>query len=104
MQMKPTGNHVLVKHVPAPETSGGIHLLPTSINNSDVLRLQVVSTGPGRRTKKGALVPVEVQAGDVVLWQSYRSAPQPVADGFYLIDAAEIMGVIYRSVPGPAAA
>lgn len=54
--------------------------------------------------KKGALVPVEVQAGDVVLWQSYRSAPQPVADGVYLIDAAEIMGVIYRSSPGPAAA
>lgn len=94
--MKPTGNHVFVKRLPSPVSSGGIQLLPTDINASDVLRFQVLSVGPGRRTKKGAVVPVEAHAGDVILWQSYSAAPQELAKGIYLIDAKDILGVLER--------
>lgn len=93
---KPTGNHVFVKRLPSPVSSGGIHLLSSDINASDVLRFQVVSVGPGRRTKKGALVPIEAHEGDYILWQSYTGAPEPLTDGIYMIDAKDILGILER--------
>lgn len=68
MNLKPTGNKVLVEPFPPPEKSTGGIMLPTQYQlPSGVGR--VLAVGPGKYNRKGVLVPVDLQPGDVVQYR-----------------------------------
>jgi chaperonin GroES len=55
------------------QTAGGI-ILPES-TQSKVNEGEVVSVGPGLRTKEGAVLPITVKIGDKVLLPEYGGVP-----------------------------
>ncbi len=62
------GSRVLVDRAAANDKSAGGIYLPGKDN--DQLRGTVVAVGPGRMLDSGAVVPMTVQNGDVVLFDS----------------------------------
>jgi len=70
MSLKPLGNRVVVEPIEMEEmTSGGIVLPETAKEKPQ--KGKILSIGPGDRDEKGARVPMDVKAGDVVLYAKY---------------------------------
>ena len=70
MNIRPIHDRILVKRIEAdPKTAGGL-FIPDNAKEKPVEGL-VVSVGSGVRTKDGVLVPLDVKAGDRVLFSKY---------------------------------
>ena len=72
--IKPIGGRLLIrKDAEKTESKGGI-FFPTqtaAVPKSELVHGEVLAAGPGRRSKKGALIPHGLQAGDRVMFGFY---------------------------------
>jgi chaperonin GroES len=83
MTLKPLADRVVVKPSQAEEkTKGGI-IVPDTAKEKPVWG-EVVAVGPGRVSDDGKLVPMEVKAGDRVLYGKY-SGTEVTVDGEELL-------------------
>jgi chaperonin GroES len=70
MKFKPLNDYVLVSHVKADEkTSGGIIIPDTAKEKPQ--EGKVIAAGLGRRDRDGNRIPMEVKAGDRILFGKY---------------------------------
>lgn len=70
MKLKPLGNRVVIEPLEAEEvTAGGIVLPETAKEKPQKGR--VLSAGPGERDEDGKYIPMDVKAGDTVLFAKY---------------------------------
>jgi len=94
--LKPTKDYIAVRReTPEHTTSTGIMLvLPVDASQEPAVG-EVIAVGPGRRNKRGELVPVSVKPGDRVLIGHYAGDTVKVGgDDIVLIKDDEILGVI----------
>ena len=69
-KVRPLHNRLIVKRVDEEEkTSGGI-IIPDSAKEKPQ-QGNVVAVGPGKRDDKGKVIPMDVKAGDRVLFSKY---------------------------------
>jgi chaperonin GroES len=72
MTLTPLSNHLILSPVP-PITMGLIHLPESSkLNPAEGI---VVAVGPGKRSKSGQRIPLEVKVGDRVLCNRQMADP-----------------------------
>ena len=84
MKLKPLADRVIIKPLPAEErTKGGI-IVPDTAKEKPVMG-EVVAVGPGKRGDDGKIVPMEVKAGDKVLYGKYSGTEVTVDGEEYLI-------------------
>jgi len=70
MGLKPIGDRIIVRRQAAEEkTSGGIILPDTAQNKPQ--RGEVIAVGPGKLKKDGKRAPMQLKAGDQVLFTSW---------------------------------
>lgn len=70
MKLKPLGNRVVIEPLEAEEvTAGGIVLPETAKEKPQKGKVQ--SIGPGDRDEDGDYIPMDVKAGDTVLFAKY---------------------------------
>ena len=70
MSLKPLGNRVVVEPIEQEEvTTGGIVLPETAKEKPQ--KGKVLSVGPGDRDEDGKRIPMDVSAGDTVLFAKY---------------------------------
>jgi chaperonin GroES len=70
MQLKPLGNRLVIEPIEQEEiTAGGIVLPETAKEKPQ--KGKVISTGPGDRDEDGDRIPMDVKAGDTVLFAKY---------------------------------
>jgi chaperonin GroES len=82
--MKPLADRVVIKPSPAEEkTKGGI-ILPDTAKEKPVVG-EVVAVGPGKVADDGKKIPMEVKAGDKVLYGKYSGTEVTVDGEEYLI-------------------
>jgi len=83
MTLKPLADRVVVKPSPAEEkTKGGI-IVPDTAKEKPVWG-EVIAVGPGRVSDDGKQIPMEVKAGDRVLYGKY-SGTEVTIDGDELL-------------------
>jgi chaperonin GroES len=83
MTLKPLADRVVVKPSPAEEkTKGGI-IVPDTAKEKPVWG-EVIAVGPGRVSDDGKQIPMEVKAGDRVLYGKY-SGTEVTVDGEELL-------------------
>jgi len=70
MDIQPLGNRVVVQREEAQEKTAGGIVLPDTARDKP-RKGKVLSVGEGHRSKDGALRPLTVKPGDVVLFTSY---------------------------------
>ena len=84
MSIQPLGDRVLIKPLEAQEkTKGGIVLPDTAKEKPQ--EGKVIAAGKGRVSEEGKLTPLEVKAGDKVLYGKYSGAEITVDGEEYLI-------------------
>jgi chaperonin GroES len=94
MKFRPLHDRVLIKRVDSEEkTSGGI-IIPDTAKEKP-MEGEVVAAGPGARGEDGKIQPMEVQAGDRVLFGKW-SGTEVKLDGeeMIIMKESDIMGVI----------
>jgi len=82
--VQPLEDRILVESDPADEKSKGGLYIPEGAQEKP-LRGKVIATGPGKLTSTGVLVPMELKAGDAILYGRYSGTELKVHDKDYLI-------------------
>jgi len=70
MPLRPLGDRVIAKATEAETTSKGGIVLPDTAKEKPQ-RAQVLSVGPGKQDDDGNIVPLDVKAGDTVIYSRY---------------------------------
>ena len=97
MKFRPLHDRVVVKRVAEEEkTKGGI-IIPDTAKEKP-MEGEVIAVGPGARDDKGALVPLDVKAGDRILFGKW-SGTEVKLDGveYLIMKESDIMGILEGS-------
>lgn len=94
-RIRPLGDRVVIKPAEREEkTKGGI-FLPDTASKERPMEGTVLAAGEGRRDDAGKLIPINVKAGDKVLFAKYSGTEFKIDDVEYLIlSEKDILGVI----------
>ena len=94
MKFRPLHDRVVVKRLEAEEkTIGGI-IIPDTAKEKP-MQGEIVAAGPGARNEHGAIVALEVKAGDKILFGKW-SGTEVKIDGeeLLIMKESDIMGII----------
>ena len=94
MQFRPLHDRVVLKRIEADsKTTGGI-IIPDTAKEKP-MQGEVIAVGPGARNEDGKLVPLDVKAGDIILFGKW-SGTEVKLDGeeLLIMKESDIMGVI----------
>ena len=100
MKLRPLQDRVLIRRVePETKTAGGIFIPDTA--QEKPMEGEVVGVGPGARDEAGTLHPLDVRAGDRVLFGKWSGTEVKLnGEELMIMKEADIIGVLDR----PAAA
>ena len=96
MQFRPLHDRVVIRRVDSEtKTSGGIIIPATAAEKPQ--QGEVLAAGPGTRDETGKLVPLDIKAGDKVLFGKW-SGTEVKIDGqdVLIMKESDIMGVIEK--------
>jgi chaperonin GroES len=104
MKFKPLQDRVVVRRIKEEEKTPGGIIIPDTAKEKPS-EGEVVAVGPGARNDKGDVVPVEVKAGDRVLFGKW-SGTEVKIDGqeLLIMKESDIMGIITAPAAAKAAA
>ncbi len=94
MKLRPLHDRILIKRVEEKETVKGGIIIPDTAKEKPQ-EGEVVAVGNGKKTEDGKLIPLDVKAGDRVLFGKYSGNDIKIDDQEYLIlREDEILGVL----------
>ncbi|MFQ3339892.1 MAG: chaperonin GroES [Gammaproteobacteria bacterium] len=94
MKLRPLHDKVLVKRTEEDETSSGGIILSAAAKEKPS-QGEVIAVGPGKKLESGDLVPVNLKAGDTVIFGQYGGNEVKLDGEDYLIlSESDIFGVI----------
>ena len=94
MKFRPLHDRVVVKRIDAEEKTAGGLIIPDTAKEKPQ-EGEVVAVGPGARDEVGKLIPIDLKAGDRVLFGKW-SGTEVKIDGqdLLIMKESDIMGVI----------
>jgi len=95
MQLRPVGDHLIVKPLPKEETSASGIIIPDTVDKERPERGEIIAVGPGRVLENGQRSVMEAKVGDKVVFKKY--APDEFKlDGveYLVIKSDDVMAVI----------
>lgn len=94
MKFRPLHDRVVVKRIEAEQKTAGGIIIPGTAQEKPQ-EGEIVAAGPGARDEKGALVALEVKAGDRVLFGKW-SGTEVKIDGqdLLIMKESDILGII----------
>ena len=97
MKFRPLHDRLVVKRIDAEEKTAGGIIIPDTAKEKPQ-QGEVVAVGPGGRDETGKLIPVDVEAGDRVLFGKYSGTEVKIDGVEYLImKESDIMGVLVEA-------
>jgi chaperonin GroES len=97
MKFRPLHDRVVIKRIEAEAKSAGGILIPDTAKEKPQ-QGEVVGVGPGGRDENGKLIPIDVKAGDRVLFGKWSGTEVKIDDNEYLImKESDVMGVLVET-------
>ena len=94
MNFRPLHDRILIKRIEEKETVKGGIIIPDSAKEKPQ-EGEVVAVGNGKKTEDGNIVPLDVKAGDRILFGKYSGSEIKMEDEEYLIlNEEEVLGVV----------
>tara|TARA_B100001248_G_scaffold262484_1_gene258745 strand:+ start:5881 stop:6183 length:303 start_codon:yes stop_codon:yes gene_type:complete len=91
--MRPLHDRILVRRMPEEEKTAGGIIIPDSAKEKP-LRGEIIATGNGKVLEDGKVLPLEVKAGDTVLFSKYAGTEIKIeADEYLMMREDDILGV-----------
>jgi chaperonin GroES len=99
MHFRPLHDRVVVRRIDADEKTAGGIIIPDTAKEKP-MEGEVVAVGPGARDEKGQLVPLDLKAGDRILFGKW-SGTEVKIDGEELLVMKEgdVLGVVGEKHP-----
>ena len=98
MKFRPLHDRVVVKRIDAEEKTAGGIIIPDTAKEKPQTG-EIVAVGPGGRDEAGKLIPIDVRAGDKVLFGKWSGTEVKIDGVEYLImKESDIMGVLDEGV------
>ena len=98
MKFRPLHDRIVVKRIEAEEKTAGGIIIPDTVKEKPS-QGEVVAVGPGGRDEAGKLIPIDVRAGDKVLFGKWSGTEVKIDGVEYLImKESDIMGVLDEGV------
>ncbi len=94
MNFRPLHDRVVVRRIEEDEkTSGGI-IIPDTAKEKP-MQGEVLAVGPGERNEKGQITPLDVKAGDRILFGKWSGTEVKMdGDELLIMKESDIMGVL----------
>ena len=94
MKFRPLHDRVVVRRIEEDEkTSGGI-IIPDTAKEKP-MEGEVLAVGPGERNEKGQITPLDVKAGDRILFGKWSGTEVKMdGDELLIMKESDIMGVL----------
>lgn len=94
MKFRPLHDRILVERVESEErTKGGIILPDTAKEKPQ--QGKIVAVGTGKRTEDGKIIPMELKAGDTILFGKYSGSEIKIEGVEYLImKEDDVLGLV----------
>lgn len=94
MTLRPLHDRILIKRVEEKETVKGGIIIPDTAKEKPQ-EGEVVAVGNGKKTEEGKIIPLDVKAGDRILFGKYSGSEIKIDDEEYLIlREDEVLGVL----------
>ena len=94
LKFRPLHDRVVVKRIEAEEKSKGGIIIPDTAKEKPQ-EGEVVAVGPGGRDENGKLIPIELKAGDRVLFGKWSGTEVKLeGDELLIMKESDIMGVV----------
>jgi chaperonin GroES len=94
MKVRPLHDRILIKRIEEKESIKGGIIIPDSAKEKPQ-EGEVIAVGKGKKTEDGKLIPLDVQAGDRILFGKYSGTEIKLDDQEYLIVREdEVLGVL----------
>ncbi len=97
MKFRPLHDRVVLKRIEAEgKTSGGI-IIPDTVKEKPQ-EGEVVAVGPGSRNETGKLTPVDVKAGDRVLFGKWSGTEIKIGgEDLLIMKESDLLGILDRA-------
>jgi chaperonin GroES len=97
MKFRPLHDRIVIKRIEAEAKSAGGIIIPDSAKEKPQ-QGEVVAVGPGGRDESGKLIPIDVKAGDRVLFGRWSGTEVKIDNEDYLImKESDVMGVLVET-------
>ncbi len=96
MKFRPLHDRVVVRRVTAEEKTAGGIIIPDSAQEKPS-EGEVIAVGPGGRDEAGKLIPIDIKAGDRVLFGKWSGTEVKIdGEDFLIMKESDVMGVIAK--------
>src|SRR5699024_10718868 len=96
VSIKPLEDRIVIKQVEAEQTTASGLVIPDTAKEKPQ-EGEVVAVGPGRIDDNGNRVPLDVSAGDVVLYSKYGGTEVKFgADEYLVLSARVVLAIVER--------
>ena len=97
MHFRPLHDRVVVRRIDADEKTAGGIIIPDTAKEKPQ-EGEIVAVGPGARNEKGELVPLDLKAGDHVLFGKWSGTEVKIdSEDLLIMKESDILGVIEQS-------
>lgn len=94
MTVRPLHDRILIKRIEEKETIKGGIIIPDTAKEKPQ-EGEVIAVGNGKKTEEGKLIPLDVKAGDRILFGKYSGTEIKIEEQEYLIlREDEVLGVL----------
>jgi len=94
MTFRPLHDRVLVRRIEAPEKTAGGIIIPDSAREKPQ-EGEIISAGSGTRSEDGRVVPLDVKAGDRVLFGKWSGAEVKVdGEDLIIMKESDVLGIL----------
>ena len=96
LKLKPLGGRVIIEPIEQEEITAGGIILPETAKEKPQ-EGQVISVGKGKSNDEGKVFPLDVKAGDRILFGKYSGTEIKIDDEEYLImREEEVLGIVKK--------
>ena len=97
MQFRPLHDRVVVRRVDAEDKTAGGIIIPDTAKEKPQ-QGEVVTVGPGARDETGKLIPIDLKAGDTVLFGKWSGTEVKIdGEDLLIMKESDIFGVIEKA-------
>jgi chaperonin GroES len=97
MHFRPLHDRVVVRRIDADEKTAGGIIIPDTAKDKPQ-EGEVVAVGPGGRNEKGELMPLELKAGDRILFGKWSGTEVKIdGEDLLIMKESDVLGVIDHS-------
>jgi chaperonin GroES len=97
MKFRPLHDRIVIKRIEAEAKSAGGIIIPDTVKEKPQ-QGEVVAVGPGGRDESGKLIPIDLKAGDRVLFGKWSGTEVKIDNDEYLImKESDVMGVLVET-------